>query len=299
MNKYFSIFITCLISAVLFCGCAKELSVETNVVPLGTAATGSLKDSSSNCLPFAVQGTFYDGVIPGDTSYVQIKVNVYTAGSYNIQTDVQNGFQLSATGVFNNTGINTVNLKASGTPINIEATNLTVTFDGTSCIITVNVKDSTGTGLGGNTGANGGTTDTTAAALNQWKFTANGHTYSGNIIAALYTTLGENITVAGTMKSGSTDTTFGVSVQFTSSTIDTGTYATSDAGNNFALTKKTGDIIFAANAVSSPPVMNIIITNYNSSTKVITGTFSGVSYDFSGNNVPVTYGSFKATVTIQ
>jgi PBP1b-binding outer membrane lipoprotein LpoB len=142
MNKYLGIFLTVILSAVLFSGCAKEYSVETNVVPASTVATGTLQDSSGNCLPYSVQGTFYAGIIPSDTSYVQMQVNVYTTGSYNIQTNVQNGFQLSAAGVFITTGINQVNMKASGTPINPMATNFTVMYDSLSCIITVNVIDS-------------------------------------------------------------------------------------------------------------------------------------------------------------
>lgn len=130
------------LSVIIISGCQKELSVETNVLPAGTAATGTLKDTTGNCLPYTVKGTFYNGVATADSNYVQVQLNAYTTGSFSIQTSVQNGFQLSATGVITNPGINTINLKASGTPVNINSTNFNIIFDGNNCVVTVNVQDS-------------------------------------------------------------------------------------------------------------------------------------------------------------
>jgi type 1 fimbria pilin len=97
------------------------------------------------------------------------------------------------------------------------------------------------------------------------------------------------------MASGSTDTTFGITVQFPGTTLDTGTYVTSDAGTNFSLAlAPSGNIIYAANATSVPPVLNITISSYISSTKTVTGTFSGQAYDFNGNILAITNGKFKA-----
>src|ERR1035438_1374389 len=152
MNKYLCLIIVCLVSATFFFSCSKEYSLETNALPSGNTATGTLKDSSGNCLPIVVNGTYYDGVITRDTNYVQITVNAETTGSYNIQTGLQNGFQFAGTGVFNSTGVQTINLKASGTPSQIIPTNFTVTFSSSACTFTVNVLDSTGRGLGGNGG---------------------------------------------------------------------------------------------------------------------------------------------------
>ena len=145
MNKYVS-FITAglllVLSVIIISGCQKELSVETNFVPTGTPATGTLKDTSGNCLPFTVKGTFYNGVATGDTNYVQVQVNAFTTGSYSIQTNVQNGLQLSGTGTITNTGINTINLKATGTPVNVSAANFNIIFDGNNCVVSINVQDS-------------------------------------------------------------------------------------------------------------------------------------------------------------
>lgn len=271
------------------------MSYETNVIPAGVTATGSLKDSSGNCMTIAPNGAYYNGVaLLGDTNYVQLTVNVTSTGSYNIQSDRQDGFQFAGTGVFTNTGIQTINLKASGTPTAKGVINFLVSFDSTACNFTVHVQDSTG-----HSNNNGGSSDTSGIALSQWQFVANGHTYSGNIQSAIFTNLiGGTLTVVGFTASG-TDTAFGITVQFPGNTLDTGTYVTSDAGTNFSLQiasgPNIGNIIYAANATSSQ-VINIIIDSYNTVTKVVSGTFSGTSYNSGGNDVPITNGKFKATV---
>jgi hypothetical protein len=296
MYRAYRIVVTCILLSGIF-SCSKELSYENNVIPAGVSATGTLEDSSGNCMTITPKGTYYNGVaILGDTNYVQVTVNVATTGSYNIQSDRQNGFQFAGTGVFNNTGIQTINLKASGTPVAKGVTNFMVSFDSSACNFNINVQDSTGHGGSNN---NGGGTDTSGIALGQWQFVANGHTYSGNIQSALFTNLiGGNLTVVGFTASG-TDTAFGITVQFPGNTLDTGTYATTDAGTNFSLQiasgPNVGNIIYAANATSSQ-VVNITINSYNAGTKVVSGIFSGVSYDYNGTSVTITNGKFKATV---
>src|SRR5580658_9715879 len=146
MNKHSGLILVFFLACGIFWGCTKDVSQELTIVPEGAVATGTLKDSVGNCLPDSVYGSYYDGVSPGDTNYVQMQVNVYQLGSYTIQSNVQNGFQLSATGNFTSLGINTIKLIPSGPPLNIGSTNFTIDYDAGSCIITVNVMDSTGHG---------------------------------------------------------------------------------------------------------------------------------------------------------
>src|SRR3954468_8813058 len=162
----------------LFFSCQKEYSFEKEATIGG--AKGSLKDSLGNCLPNSVHGTFYNGVTPGvDTAFVDIQVNVDSAGNYRIYTDLQNGFMFADSGFFNSTGITTVRLKPIGTPIlNIPA-NFTVTFDTTACGFTINVQDSTGTGLGGGGNPGGGGTDSTNLSDTAWKFRVNTLVFNG------------------------------------------------------------------------------------------------------------------------
>lgn len=259
------------------------------MIPVATTSTGTLKDTLGNCLPITVTGTYFNGVVVHDTNYVQITVNVATTGSYNIQSDRQNGFQFAGTGVFSGTGVQTVSLRASGTPLQIQSTNFTVTFDSASCSFSVNVLDSTG--------HSGGVTDSSSIGLNQWQFVANGHTYAGNITTADFSNLiGADLTLAGNMASNSADTAFGITIQFPGSTLDTGSFATSAPGTNFSLQlNQSGNIIFAANATSNQ-VLNIDISSYSGTSKIVVGTFSGSAYDINGNTVPITNGEFKATV---
>src|SRR5579871_4965631 len=112
--------------------CMKQYSFESYIY--NKPATGSLKDSTGNCLPITPYGTYYNGVATGDTNYIQISVNVTKPGIYNIQTDLQNGFQFSGAGIFTDSGLNTIKLVASGTPIKDTITNFTLTFDSTSCM---------------------------------------------------------------------------------------------------------------------------------------------------------------------
>jgi hypothetical protein len=131
----------------LYSSCQKEIS-EENGNGLENAQ-GSLWDTLGNCLPDSVHGTFYNGITPGsDTCFVEIQVNVTQTGSYNISTDLQNGFQFVDSGFFNATGINIIRLKPIGTPIIPVTTVFSVSFDTSACSFVVDVKDSTGTGLG-------------------------------------------------------------------------------------------------------------------------------------------------------
>ena len=212
-------------------------------VELGSVlkSTGSLWDSNGNCLPDSVHGTFYNGITAGsDTAYVDVQVNVTATGSYKIESDLQDGFLFSDSGFFTNTGLNTVRLKPLGTPIIPTTATFNISFDSSFCSFTVVINDSTGTGLGGvkdTTGSGTGGDSTVNIANNSWQFIANGHTYSGTFISSILgpSVIGSQLVLTGFPASGSTDTTFSLTVQLPSTTIDTGYYQTTFAGTNFAL----------------------------------------------------------------
>ena len=261
----------------------KQYSLEGLV--LSSNAVGSLKDSVGNCLPITPYGMYYNGIAAGDTNYIQVSVNVKRPGTYTIQSDLQNGFQFAGTGVFSDSGLNTIKLKATGTPVLDSPTNFTLTFDTSACMFSVNVHDSTDRWFGG------------PLQYNTWRFLANGKTpFQGPLETSQFvTTAGGSLSVAGTMQSGSTDTIFATTVQFTNGTLTTGTFATSVAGTSFAFEKAPNAIIiYGANATQVPPVINIVITNYDAVNNVVTGTFSGYAFDASGNNVQITDGGFIA-----
>ncbi|WP_153797052.1 hypothetical protein [Foetidibacter luteolus] len=147
MKKLLSISLCFVLITVAFMACQKELSLE-NGLEITTMAKGSLQDTNGNCLPDTVYGTWYNGVAPGDTNYVQIQVQVDSVGTYIIQSDTQNGLSFRDSGAFVSTGLQTIQLKPSGVALNPATTFFTISFDTSVCTFAVLIKDSTGTGLG-------------------------------------------------------------------------------------------------------------------------------------------------------
>ncbi|MBA2329786.1 MAG: hypothetical protein H0V91_09215, partial [Flavisolibacter sp.] len=93
--------------------CQKELSFEA-----GLPSRGSLSsDLSGECNPINVFGVYVADKNLTANDYIEVEVNVIQAGSYAIRTDVQNGYSFQASGKFENTGIQTVNLKGTGKPL--------------------------------------------------------------------------------------------------------------------------------------------------------------------------------------
>jgi len=283
----------------LFFSCQKEYSFEKEASVSGPK--GSLKDSLGNCLPDSVHGTFYNGVTPGaDTAFVDIQVNVDSPGNYRIYTDLQNGFMFADSGFFNNTGITTIRLKPIGTPILNIPTNFTVTFDTTACGFSINVQDSTGTGLGGGGNPGGGGTDSTNLSDTAWKFSVDsGSTFNGPIDSAFLkdTTFGTFLVIVGsTVATG--DSAFVLSVPTNNSVIAPGTYTTATTSVFYLFDLPASAYIYSANFTTAPgSVVTITVNSYDPVTKIVTGTFSGTAKDEAGNTITITNGSFKAKVT--
>jgi hypothetical protein len=121
----------------IFSSCQKELSLESSKVQ----AQGTLrKDGLGDCLPKTVAGTYEEAVeLQGNENYIEVEVNVLEAGSYTILTDTVNGIFFRASGLFTNTGLQTVRLPGSGTPVASGISNFVVQFDSTSCVIAVTI----------------------------------------------------------------------------------------------------------------------------------------------------------------
>lgn len=280
---------------IFLAACQKEYSVEV----IKNGAEGSLQDSTGNCLQDSIAGTYYNGVTPGrDTAYLQVVVNVTKAGTYTIYTDKQNGMSFSDSGFFNATGLTTIKLKPIGAPILPGSFDYNVTFDSTVCYFTLTVQDSTGTGLGGNTGGGTGSggSGSVTTGLNSWQFTTPAGTFSGEAAAAMSNV--STFHVLG-IQGATGDSSFVMSLQMPGETPQTGTYTTNGyAPNAFALTNSSGNFIYKAGlAVSASDVtITIIISSYDTTTKEMKGTFSGTAKDASGNTVNVTGGAFDVTV---
>jgi len=296
--KHNILFFLLVIGLVILNSCQKEISFENPVAKAD--AQGSLTDSLGNCLYDSVYGTFYNGVTPGgDTAYVEIQVQVDSVGTYRIYTDLQNGFMFADSGFFNSTGMHAVQLKPIGTPLLQTVTDFTVTFSGDTCNFAVYVQDSTGTGLGGGTG---GGTD----SVGSWEFYIDSSYIHGKVNLAIFAdTL--SVVGAGTWALGINGTTAGDStlvlvITFPGNTIDTGTYVSqgTPASNAlFGFSDQNGNtLFFAVNDPQSQSLMTIHIDSYNSATRVVSGTFSGLaSLEDASDVIHISSGKFTATVS--
>lgn len=115
--------------------CQKELSYEVSKIP----SQGTLqKDGSGDCLPKTVVGTYEEGVgLSGTANYLEVEVNVLTAGSYVIASDTVNGIFFRATGIFTTTGLQTIKLPGSGTPFAAGIHNFVVSYGTSQCVVAV------------------------------------------------------------------------------------------------------------------------------------------------------------------
>lgn len=129
-------------TSVLFMACQKETSFEKGNT---RASVGSLSvDGNGNCLGGVVSGTYYKDTSLKTSNYVDISVQVDTAGSYTISSDTVNGYHFKATGTFSATGTQVIRLLGGGKPLVIGTNIFTVTYNGTTCEFSVNVTAASG-----------------------------------------------------------------------------------------------------------------------------------------------------------
>ncbi len=293
MKRVLTFLFLAISATLVLLACKKEYSTEPGNSIL---ATGTLYDSTGNCLPDSVYGTFYNGVLAGsDTAYVQVQVNVTAPGSYSIHSDLQNGFEFADSGYFNTTGINIIKLKPIGAAILPTPTDFTFSFDSTACMFTVNVKDSTGTGLGGTTAS--GASSTTG----NWQFTADSATFQGTFDTLVRKdTLGYSYYFF--VGKTATDSAFGLFITFPAGTLTPGVHSTTDplpAFNGMELDSPAPSAPVYSGSTNNPPGSNITITvtSYDSVSHTLSGTFSGMAANASGAVViNITNGTFTATI---
>jgi hypothetical protein len=120
--KSFSLFIAYLlliVFPVIYTSCEKEYSYEGGITTgmAGGTAVYSLEGNGGNCTGPLINGTYVTGTILQPSDNIQLRVNVTTIGTYTLSTIVVNGIQFSASGNFTVSGIQTITLTGSGTPL--------------------------------------------------------------------------------------------------------------------------------------------------------------------------------------
>ncbi|MEO8415019.1 MAG: hypothetical protein ABI472_15225 [Ginsengibacter sp.] len=99
----------------------------------GNVSAGVLGDSSGNCKPVTLAGTYTQGIALTAANTAQVQVTVASVGTYSIATNTINGVNFSKTGTFTSTGVQTISLTGSGTPLNAGLQNFSVTFGTSAC----------------------------------------------------------------------------------------------------------------------------------------------------------------------
>jgi hypothetical protein len=133
----------CLIAAgitALFFSCSKK---DTNTKP----STGVLQsnDTTGDCLPVTVNGTYTAGVALNANNYIDVWVNTTSIGSFNIYTDSVNGMSFASSSIetLGATGPNRIRLYSHGTPTTSGLTTFNILYNGSHCTVSIIVNGGT------------------------------------------------------------------------------------------------------------------------------------------------------------
>lgn len=124
-------------AAIIFLpACQKALDGNPSGISIGT-----LKDTATGaCLPVTVNGIFKVDSVLNNDNYVDVKVNVVIAGTFDVKSDTVNGYSFKKTGTIG-TGLGTIRLYASGKPLATGVNTFTITYGLTSCSFSITVYD--------------------------------------------------------------------------------------------------------------------------------------------------------------
>ncbi|GAA4317812.1 hypothetical protein [Flaviaesturariibacter amylovorans] len=152
MNQRLHQLLSALFALFLLTSCQQE--IQAPAVPV---AAFSLLDSSGNCLPDSVHGTYRAGQPLGDTNFIEVTVQVTTPGLITLSSGPQNGITFSGTAQPTAAGPVRVRLAGSGTPAAAGATTISLSQGGASCPIVLTVAPAAPSGGGPAGGACVGT----------------------------------------------------------------------------------------------------------------------------------------------
>lgn len=253
----------------------------------GGPASFSLQTSGSSCMNATVNGDYTKSIALNSTNKINIEVNVTTIGTYTISTTATNGMSFSGSGVFGTTGIQTVTLTGSGTPVNSGAILIPFTVGSVTCSVSVNVAATT--------------TQPPPTSTYFWKFTSGGVTYQGSVDSAdaeLLTETVNGVTIAAFEFYGETvtgDTSMTLLLGDLSGAISANeTYSSSATTSNVLFfSMEDGSGLYDANPGVPGSSMTAKVTSHNTATKIIEGTFSGTAKEASGKTKTITNGQFK------
>lgn len=259
--------------SVLFYSCEKEYSLEGNTRGGGGVVNGTFAFTGAPgaCNNVTISGSYQAGSPISNTSTVTIGVDVTAIGPYSITTNTNNGFSFSGSGTFTTTGVQTVTLAGSGTPLVAGSFDFSPGINGCSFTITV-ISTISGTSVFTYVGAPGICANTNTAGV----YTSGIALNSSNTV-----TIDVNVTTAGTY-SVITPTVNGITFYGTGTFAGTGNQTVSLTGSgtpaaagNFSFTPSNNGCAFSITV--APPG--------NTATSYLRCTIGGIARDFSFGGV--------------
>jgi hypothetical protein len=143
MKQLLRFFLFLVTTGVLLTACQKELNFE-----IGNAKGTIAKDANNNCAPITTNGSYVKNVALAATNYIDVQVNITELGNYIIKTDTVNGYYFYDSSAVAILGVNTFRLKGYGTPVNASIDDFVVSFDGSTCDVSIVVTATPGGGSG-------------------------------------------------------------------------------------------------------------------------------------------------------
>jgi len=127
-----------LILIIVLFACQREIVFETNT------AQGTLKSQlNGDCLPAAVSGMYKKDTVLTINNYIEIQAHFTNPGTYTIYSDTLNGFYFRSEGITADTGLQTIRLAGSGTPVATGVNNFSIRFENSICRVSVAVAGGT------------------------------------------------------------------------------------------------------------------------------------------------------------
>jgi len=230
---------------------------------------------TADCASATVNGTYRQTVALNATNTIDLDVTVTTAGAYSITTALVSGIRFSGSGSFPAAGNYTITLNGTGTPTASGTVNVTYTAGTTNCDVDVTVA---------------------TAPPNpdmKWEFKIGTTLYEGptDVATVVSAGPGTSASITGSSSSGSIT----LSLVNPTGGISTGAYSGTSVTGKLCQFGFNGT---SYNLIASPgggTNLSANVTTYNTTTKVIEGTFSGTASDIlTSTTVTITNGKFKA-----
>lgn len=132
----------CFLILTLFGNCQHEIYFDTthSEPNLNDSAVFILQGSPGTCINAVVSGEYIRGVTLAATHTVAILVSVTKPGPWAIATTPVSGISFSGYGVFTQTGVQTVQLTGSGSPVDTGQYQIPVTAGASQCLITLTAR---------------------------------------------------------------------------------------------------------------------------------------------------------------